>query len=272
MAQIDPFQFSTQYTDQETGLIMYAFRPYIPVTGRWLQRDPIEEEGGENLYNFVGNSPIDEVDVLGLDWHRKKPTESKRRMIWVRDDPDKDTLDQLAQKVKLDPKEADKWAKEEGGKCKYSVPNVYINAKLLGYDKVDDFFITTGGEGIGSAFTFTGQMRYVTANTADEMYQKLSQFSHDIWGFKIFAHGDTVGGIYATRRGGKITDAGTLRSALKGQGFKYSKLSMMYCFSARGGRDAWWRKLSFQEPTMYYGENVAGVDTGKRPPKPPTPH
>jgi len=34
---------------------------------RWLNRDPIEEEGGINLYQFVDNNPINEADALGLD-------------------------------------------------------------------------------------------------------------------------------------------------------------------------------------------------------------
>ena len=33
---------------------------------RWLNRDPIQEEGGINLYRFVGNSPLDFIDPLGL--------------------------------------------------------------------------------------------------------------------------------------------------------------------------------------------------------------
>ena len=32
----------------------------------WPSRDPIEEEGGENLYGFVGNDPIYWIDYLGL--------------------------------------------------------------------------------------------------------------------------------------------------------------------------------------------------------------
>jgi hypothetical protein len=31
---------------------------YNPQQGRWLSRDPIAERGGKNLYNFVGNVPI----------------------------------------------------------------------------------------------------------------------------------------------------------------------------------------------------------------------
>ena len=270
-ALLNPFRFATKYSDDESGLSFYDHRYYTPATGRWLTRDPIGEDGGENLYNFVGNNPINEIDVLGLAWHRKKSINDKRRMLWIRDDPQTDSFATLATKVKLDPNESGKWAKQEGSDCRYSVPNVYINAKLLSYDKADDFFITTGGEGIGSAFTFTGQMKYVKAGTADEMYSKLSEFSKDIWGFKIFAHGNQEGGIFATRRGDAVTDSATLRGALKAQGFKYSKLSMMYCFSALDGRDAWWRALSFQEPTMYYGVNVCGLDTGPKPPKPEPP-
>jgi hypothetical protein len=35
--------------------------------GFWLSRDPIEEQGGENIYLFVDNNPISERDVLGLE-------------------------------------------------------------------------------------------------------------------------------------------------------------------------------------------------------------
>ena len=40
---------------------------YDPTIGRFASRDPIEEEGGLNLYGFVGNNPIDQIDFLGLD-------------------------------------------------------------------------------------------------------------------------------------------------------------------------------------------------------------
>jgi hypothetical protein len=43
----------------------YGYRYYDPVTGRWPSRDPIEEEGGINLYGFVGNDAVGKVDFLG---------------------------------------------------------------------------------------------------------------------------------------------------------------------------------------------------------------
>jgi hypothetical protein len=43
----------------------YGFRYYDPETGRWPNRDPIGEEGGYNLYGFVGNEPVGKWDLLG---------------------------------------------------------------------------------------------------------------------------------------------------------------------------------------------------------------
>ena len=45
----------------------YGFRYYDPVTGRWPSRDPIEEQGGLNLYAFVGNDSLNYFDYLGLE-------------------------------------------------------------------------------------------------------------------------------------------------------------------------------------------------------------
>lgn len=60
-------QFSTKPQEGMTGLVLYELRVYNPKTGRWLSRDPIGEEGGLNLYGFVGNDGVNEVDVLGLE-------------------------------------------------------------------------------------------------------------------------------------------------------------------------------------------------------------
>ena len=65
-AQKNPFGFSSQYTDRESELIYFGFRYYMPNWGRFLNRDPIEEAGGENLYRFVSNDPVNQWDLLGL--------------------------------------------------------------------------------------------------------------------------------------------------------------------------------------------------------------
>jgi RHS repeat-associated protein len=66
MANDNPFRFSTKYQDDETGLVYFGFRFYSPQLGRWINRDPISEPGGLNLYAFVGNNPIVQIDRLGL--------------------------------------------------------------------------------------------------------------------------------------------------------------------------------------------------------------
>ena len=35
---------------------------------RWPSRDPIEEEGGLNLYGFVKNSTLNKIDIWGMRW------------------------------------------------------------------------------------------------------------------------------------------------------------------------------------------------------------
>jgi hypothetical protein len=48
------------------GVTYYTYRWYDPVTGRWPSRDPIQEQGGVNLYGFVGNDAVAFFDYLGL--------------------------------------------------------------------------------------------------------------------------------------------------------------------------------------------------------------
>lgn len=60
------FRFSTKYFDAETKLYYYGYRHYDPEVGRWLNRDPLQEIGGLNLYAFVKNNGINTLDYLGL--------------------------------------------------------------------------------------------------------------------------------------------------------------------------------------------------------------
>ena len=66
MAQENKFRFSCEYMDDELGLIYYNYRHLNPRDGRWISRDPIAEQGGWNLFAFVGNSPIHVNDNKGL--------------------------------------------------------------------------------------------------------------------------------------------------------------------------------------------------------------
>jgi RHS repeat-associated protein len=54
------------YHHAGSGLELALYRAYDPELGRWLSEDPIGEEGGLNLYGYVGNEPLSGVDPLGL--------------------------------------------------------------------------------------------------------------------------------------------------------------------------------------------------------------
>ena len=63
----NPFRFSSEYFDDETGLVYYNYRYYSLELGRWINRDPIGEAGGWNLYAMVGNRVSNFLDKLGLE-------------------------------------------------------------------------------------------------------------------------------------------------------------------------------------------------------------
>ena len=65
MAQENKFRFSCEYMDDELGLIYYNYRHLNPLDGRWISRDPIAEQGGWNLFAFVGNNGVNRWDYLG---------------------------------------------------------------------------------------------------------------------------------------------------------------------------------------------------------------
>jgi len=60
------FGFQGQFRDAETGWYDYGYRYYLPQLGRWINRDPIGEKGGLNLYVFVDNGSINNIDRFGL--------------------------------------------------------------------------------------------------------------------------------------------------------------------------------------------------------------
>lgn len=59
--------------DEELGLVYYNYRHYNPQDGRWINRDPIAEEGGWNLYGFVRNNGGAIWDELGLVPNEQDP-------------------------------------------------------------------------------------------------------------------------------------------------------------------------------------------------------
>jgi len=62
---VQPVQWSAEMHDDDLALVYYNYRYYNPRDGRWINRDPIAEQGGWNSYSFVGNNPIDSFDING---------------------------------------------------------------------------------------------------------------------------------------------------------------------------------------------------------------
>jgi RHS repeat-associated protein len=65
-AAINPWRFSSKRTDSETGFIYFGRRYYDSNLGRWITPDPIGFEGGPNLYAYVMNNPLTNIDLYGL--------------------------------------------------------------------------------------------------------------------------------------------------------------------------------------------------------------
>ena len=47
-----------KYDDQEVNLFYNYFRDYDPITGRYVESDPIGLDGGLNTYGYVGGNPL----------------------------------------------------------------------------------------------------------------------------------------------------------------------------------------------------------------------
>lgn len=61
------FGFTGHYYHATSGLHLAPYRAYDADLGRWLNRDPIAEAGGLNLYGYAANNPVNHVDPLGLE-------------------------------------------------------------------------------------------------------------------------------------------------------------------------------------------------------------
>ena len=67
-AQVTDYGYAGMIANADSGLNLTTYRPYDPVTGRFLLRDPIGEAGDPqgNLYAYVGGDPVDQTDPEGL--------------------------------------------------------------------------------------------------------------------------------------------------------------------------------------------------------------
>ena len=60
----NPFLYATK--EQLAGLCFYGYRFYSSGLGRWINRDPLGERGGANVYVAMGDNPVNKTDSYGL--------------------------------------------------------------------------------------------------------------------------------------------------------------------------------------------------------------
>jgi RHS repeat-associated protein len=65
-AGVNQYWFSSELYEPDLDIYHFPNRPYAPTLQRWLNHDPIQEQGGLNLYEYVQNNPVRYIDPLGL--------------------------------------------------------------------------------------------------------------------------------------------------------------------------------------------------------------
>jgi RHS repeat-associated protein len=65
-SQLTRYGYTGRERDELTGLLYYRARYYDPQQGRFLTPDPIDFNGGMNLYAYVANNPLSFIDPRGL--------------------------------------------------------------------------------------------------------------------------------------------------------------------------------------------------------------
>ena len=63
---LQPIRFQGQFFDSETNLHYNRFRYYDSDVGMFVQRDPIQLEGGLNTFTYAPN-PVNWIDPFGLE-------------------------------------------------------------------------------------------------------------------------------------------------------------------------------------------------------------
>jgi RHS repeat-associated protein len=60
------YQYAGLFYHAPSGLNLATYRAMDGITGRFMNRDPLGEDGGVNLYAYVGGNPVNSIDPSGL--------------------------------------------------------------------------------------------------------------------------------------------------------------------------------------------------------------
>jgi len=73
LAEANLYRFSSKEYHPNSGLVYYLYRYYDPNLQRWVNRDPIGEAGGINLFAANQNDPLSRFDPFGFEDCPKPP-------------------------------------------------------------------------------------------------------------------------------------------------------------------------------------------------------
>ena len=68
LSNFNTYRFASKEWHGSAGIYYFGRRFYDPILQRFVNRDPLGEQGGINLFGYCGNAPITFYDPLGLCW------------------------------------------------------------------------------------------------------------------------------------------------------------------------------------------------------------
>ena len=178
----NPFRYSGEYTDDETGFIYLRNRYYDPAIGRFITEDPAKD--GLNWYAYCGNNPIHYVDPWGLEYLVVSGSENNtifdRRYKYNFIEP---AIKKLKELKGLNDGEQITWLISSTGYSKTDIKNFKNTAESIGvniefFSNKDEFIGYINSKGVGGS------------NKArdEDKIRKIAVFSHGLVGSIEFGY------------------------------------------------------------------------------------
>ena len=291
LADVNPFRFSTKYLDAETSLYYYGHRYHSPGLGRWISLDPIGEDGGFNIYGFVGNNPTTLVDPFGLEWSDPERIGGRRARTTCEAC---DTVSQLAAKIHMGAEEFTEWLSPDAPGTSlpadadtpisetttFTVPNIvyitygnmranYASGGLIGPPTDMSFynkFLARGSEMEGTfgskgyrVYNFTGSLG-IGGNPIGVHQGVLGNADIAAWGF--FGHGASPDGIFIGESAegyGTAYQSATFRI---GQRYRLSEVVLFSCFQGTSALLPGWLDLVAKGGNLVARPMPVNIDWG----------
>jgi RHS repeat-associated protein len=180
-----PWVFSGKRLDEETGFIFFGKRFFDPDLGSWITKDPSGFDDGPNLYAFVANNPVMNLDKWGLTTLRGNNKTDRSKAMNDNKDTKPSIIQNALDKIRTTAGEVVKRIGHE-----MPIPYIRLGVKSLGYFIEKGSFIPPEGEflqesskceTVGSREDKNFIMSFVNgiANTFDEAYNLAKQISSE---------------------------------------------------------------------------------------------